>query len=511
MFDVAVIGAGVTGGMIARELSRYNLSICILEKMNDVAMGATRANSAIVHAGFDAKEGSLKAKFNVKGSEMMENVAKELGVKYKRNGSLVIGFNEEDRREIENLYARGCANGVRDLQILEKEALHELEPNLSDTVECALYAPTGAIICPYELTIAAIGNAMDNGVALIRNFEVGSITKVDDHFEITAKPNGDMQASFDSTDAVDKAYAADPVDAADGAANTIQARIVINAAGVYADEIAAMAGDTSFTINPRRGEYILLDKECGHLVSHTIFRTPSKMGKGILVTPTVDGNLLTGPTSVDISDKEDTTTTAEGFALIIKEALENVDSIPFGKTITSFCGLRATGSTGDFVINAPMEGFINVAGIESPGLSASPAIAEHVADMAAAQGAALGMTFEPKADFNPYRAPMHHFREASIAEKQEIIRKDRSYGKIVCRCEGVTEGEILAAIRTNPKAMDLDGVKRRTRAQMGRCQGGFCSPHIVEMIAAELNTPIEKVTKSGGNSYVNVSRTKEEV
>ena len=492
MFDVAVIGAGVTGGMIARELSRYNLSICILEKKNDVAMGATRANSAIVHAGFDAKEGSLKAKFNVKGSEMMENVAKELGVKYKRNGSLVIGFNEEDRKEIENLYKRGCANGVRDLQILEREALHELEPNLSATVECALYAPTGAIICPYELTIAAIGNAMDNGAELIRNFEVASISKAGDHFEITAKQEGNM-------------------DVAGKTADTIQARIVINAAGVYADAIAAMAGDTSFTINPRRGEYILLDKECGNIVSHTIFRTPSKMGKGILVSPTVDGNLLTGPTSVDITDKEDTTTTAEGFAQVIKEALENVDSIPFGKTITSFCGLRATGSTGDFVINAPVEGFINVAGIESPGLSASPAIAEHVAKMAAEQGAALGMTFEAKADFNPYRAPMHHFREASFTEKQEIIRKDRSYGKIVCRCEGVTEGEILAAIRTNPKAMDLDGVKRRTRAQMGRCQGGFCSPHIVEMIAAELNIPIEKVTKSGGNSYVNVSRTKEEV
>ena len=505
MFDVAIIGAGVTGGMIARELSRYNLNICILERKNDVAMGATRANSAIVHAGFDAKEGSLKAKFNVKGSEMMENVAKELGVKYKRNGSLVIGFNEEDRKEIENLYKRGCANGVRDLQILEKDALHELEPNLSATVECALYAPTGAIICPYELTIAAIGNAMDNGAELIRNFEVAGIIKDGDHFEITAKQDGNMKTASDSTST------ADVQEIAGKSAGTIQARMVINAAGVYADAIAAMVGDTSFTINPRRGEYILLDKECGNMVSHTIFRTPSKMGKGILVSPTVDGNLLTGPTSVDITDKEDTTTTAEGFALIIKEALENVDTIPFGKTITSFCGLRATGSTGDFVINAPVEGFINVAGIESPGLSASPAIAEHVAEMAAAQGTALGMTFEAKADFNPYRAPMHHFREASIAEKQEIIRKDRSYGKIVCRCEGVTEGEILAAIRTNPKAMDLDGVKRRTRAQMGRCQGGFCSPHIVEMIAAELNIPIEKVTKSGGNSYVNVSRTKEEV
>lgn len=478
MFDVAIIGAGVTGGMIARELSGYDLKICMLEKENDVAMGATRANSAIVHAGFDAKEGSNKAKFNVLGSQMMEKVAAELGVKYKRNGSLVIGFNDDDKKEIENLYNRGCKNGVQDLQILDKEAVHELEPNLSENVECALYAPTGAIICPYELTIAAVGNAMDNGAELKTNFKVSGLVKTENGYDIQAE---------------------------DG--QCVSARIVINAAGLYADEIASMAGDTSFSIRPRRGEYILLDKECGDMVSHTIFRTPSKMGKGILVTPTVDGNLLTGPTSVDIDDKDDTTTTAEGFAHVIKEALENVPGIPYGKTITSFCGLRATGSTGDFVINVPAEGFINVAGIESPGLSSAPAIAKYVAELVAGQGIEL----RAKADFNPYRAPMHHFREASIEEKMEVIRKDKSYGKIVCRCEGISEGEILAALRTNPKAKDLDGVKRRTRSQMGRCQGGFCSPHIVEMIAAELNIPVVKVTKSGGNSYVNVSRTKEEM
>ena len=476
MFDVAVIGAGVIGGMIARELSRYDLKICILEKENDVAMGATRANSAIVHAGFDAEEGTLKAKLNVRGSEMMEQVAQELGVKYKKNGSLVIGFSEEDRAGIETLLKRGQANGVKGLRIVEKEELHTMEPNLSANVECALDAPTGAIICPYELTIAAVGNAMDNGAELLRNFEVSGIEKKDGIYEIAA---------------------------ADG--QKVQAKVVINAAGLYTDKIAGMVGDTSFTVHPRRGEYILLDKECGGMVSHTIFRTPSKMGKGILVTPTVDGNLLTGPTSVDMTDKQDTSTTQEGFDKIIKEALENVSTVPFGKTITSFCGLRAVGSTGDFIITAPVEGFINVAGVESPGLSASPAIAEYVAEMVAKQGVELA----PKADFNPYRAPMHHFREASMEEKMEIIKKDKAYGKIVCRCEGISEGEILAALRTNPKAWDLDGEKRRTRAQMGRCQGGFCSPHIVELIAQERNIPIEKVTKSGRNSYVNVSRTKE--
>ena len=286
---------------------------------------------------------------------------------------------------------------------------------------------------------------------------------------------------------------------------SIRTHLVINAAGLYADEIAKLAGDESFSIHPRRGEYILLDKECGGMVRHTIFRTPSKMGKGILVSPTVDGNLLTGPTSVNMTDKSNTETTQEGFDKIIKEALENVAGVPFGKTITSFCGLRAVGSTGDFIITAPFPGFINVAGIESPGLSASPAIAEYVAGLVKEQGVEL----IEKPDYNPNRAPMHAFREASLAEKQEIIRKDKAYGKIVCRCEGVSEGEILAALRTNPRAVDLDGVKRRTRAQMGRCQGGFCSPHIVEMIAREQQIPLEKVTKSGGASYVNVAKTKE--
>jgi len=478
MFDIAIIGAGVIGGMIARELSRYDLKICILEKMSDVAMGATKANSAIVHAGYDAKEGSLKAKFNVKGSEMMEKVANELGVKYKRNGSLVIGFQEEDRKTIEKLYKRGMENGVKELKILEKAALHELEPGLSEAAECALYAPSGAIICPYELTIAAVGNAMDNGACLQTDFEVTGIDRIEEGYEIKAT---------------------------DG--RKISARIIVNAAGLYADVIAAMVGDTSFAIHPRRGEYILLDKECGNLVSHTIFRTPSKMGKGILITPTVDGNLLTGPTSVDIEDKENTETTAEGFEKIMKEALENVSAIPFGKTITSFCGLRAVSSRGDFIINVPVPGFINAAGIESPGLSSAPAIAEYVTELIASQGIEL----VKKSDFNPFRAPMHHFRDASMEEKMEIIRKDKSYGKIVCRCEGITEGEILAALRTNPKAKDLDGVKRRTRAQMGRCQGGFCSPQIVEMVATEMNIPVEQVTKSGGKSYINISRTKEEM
>lgn len=475
MYDVAIIGAGVVGGMAARALSAYDLKICILEKENDVAMGATKANSAIVHAGFDAKEGSLKAKLNVRGSEMMEQIADELGVKYKRNGSLVIGFNDEDKQTIQDLYDRGNANGVKNLQILSQDELKALEPNISDNAVTALYAPTGAIVCPYELTVAAIGNAMDNGAELKCNF---AVTKIEEN------ENGYIIKS-------DK--------------DSIAAKFVINAAGLYSDEIAKMVGDSSFTLSPRRGEYMLLDKECGDIVSHTIFRTPSKMGKGILVSPTVDGNLLCGPTSVDIDDKADTGTTAEGFAHIIREAGENVNGIPYNKTITSFCGLRAVGSTGDFIINSPKHGFINAAGIESPGLSSSPAIAEMLCEMIAEQGAEL----KRKADYQPIRKPMHYFREAGIEEKNRIIKENPSFGRVICRCETVTEGEIIEAIRTNPRATDLDGVKRRTRAQMGRCQGGFCLPYVTELIAREMGVPLERVTKFGGESYVTVGKTKE--
>ena len=475
MYNVAIIGAGIVGGMIARELAKYELKVCILEKENDVAMGASKANSAIVHAGFDAAEKSLKAILNVKGSKMMSTITKELGVKYKNNGSLVIGFNEEDKKTILALYERGLNNGVTGLEILDQTALKEKEPNISNNATCALWAPTGAIVCPYELTVATIGNAMDNGADLKLNFNVKEIEKT---------KNGYLIKSDD---------------------DETEAEWIINAAGIYADKIAKMVGDNSIDIHPRKGEYILLDRECEGLVRSTIFRTPSKMGKGILISPTVDNNILLGPTSTDEEDKENTATTQAGFDKIIKESLENVENIPLNKTITSFCGIRAVGNTGDFIINCFEKGFINVAGIESPGLSASPAIAEYVRVIMEKTGAKL----IKRKDFNPIRRPMHYFKNATTDEKNEIIKNDKSFGKIVCRCETVTEGEILEAIRTNPKPRDLDGVKRRTRAQMGRCQGGFCMPYIIELLSKELDIPYEKVTKFGGNSIVNIGITKE--
>ena len=473
MFDVAIIGAGVVGAMMARELAKYSLKTVVLEKENDVAMGASRANSGIVHAGYDCTPGTLKARLNVEGAAVMENVCKELGVKFKRNGSLVIGFDEEDRKGIDKLLEKATANGVK-AEFLDQAALRALEPNIGEDVQFALYAPTGGIVCPYDLTIAALGNAMDNGTELKRNFPVTAIEKIAGGYKISSE----------------NAF--------------VEARFVVNCAGLYSDAIAKMVGDESICVHPRKGEYMLLDKECGDLVSNTIFRTPSKMGKGILVSPTVDGNLLLGPTSVDREDKEDKDTTAEGFAEILSKAKDYVKNLPAGKVITSFCGLRAAGNTGDFIITAPQPGFVNAAGIESPGLSASPAIAKYIAGMLKDQG--LELVENP--NYIATRESAHKFHDATMEEKNEMIRKNPAYGRIICRCEGVSEGEILDAIRRNPGATDLDGVKRRTRAQMGRCQGGFCMPYITELLAKEQGIAYEAVTKFGGKSVVNIGKTK---
>ncbi|HBJ19161.1 MAG TPA: FAD/NAD(P)-binding oxidoreductase [Clostridiales bacterium] len=475
MKDALIIGAGVVGGLIARELTRQGLSVTILEKMPDVAMGATRANSAIVHAGFDAKEGSLKARLNVRGSEMMEKTAEELGVRYRRCGSLVVAFSEEEEETLRTLLSRGERNGVKGLKILSRAELLAMEPNIGDGVTAALYAPSGAIVCPYELCIAAVGCAMDNGAELHRNFEVTAIEKTTDGYRLTSSSG-----------------------------ESVTGRLVINCAGAYSDEVAKMAGAGTFTVHPRKGEYLLLDRECGDTVGRTIFRCPSKMGKGILVTPTVDGNLLLGPTAEDIGDKEDTATNAAGLVAVRRLATEQVRGIDFRKIITSFSGLRSVGSTGDFIIDMPIPDFVNVAAIESPGLTSAPAIAEYVTELLEK----AGWHFTPKEDFNPRRTPSHAFRDATIEEKNRMIATRPDYAHIVCRCETVSEGEIVDAIRRNPGAVDIDGVKRRTRATMGRCQGGFCTPYIAEILSRELGIPYEEVTKSGGASRLNVGRTK---
>nr|MBE6545315.1 NAD(P)/FAD-dependent oxidoreductase [Oscillospiraceae bacterium] len=474
MFEIAVIGAGVVGGMVARELTKFTSDVCILERKSDVALGATRANSAIVHAGYDAYPGSLKARLNVRGSKMMAEVCRELGVKYKNNGSLVVGFNEEDEQTLKGLCERGITNGVDGVRVIYRDEILKIEPNIGDGVTVALYAPTGAIVCPYELCMAAVGNAMDNGATLKLNFEVKSIESCDGGYKISSETD------------------------------SVCAKYVINCAGLYSDEIARMVGDGSFTVNPRRGEYMLLDREVGGHITSTVFRCPSKMGKGVLVSPTVDGNLLVGPTAEDIKDKEDTTTTAAGLAKVRTLAAEQVSHIDFSKVITSFTGLRATGSTGDFIINMPRVGFLNLAGIESPGLSSAPAIAEYAVELLREAGLELNV----RDDFNGNRRPMHFFAMLSTEEKNALIKERPEYAHVICRCETVTEGEILDAIRTNPRPTDVDGVKRRTRASMGRCQGGFCTPYIIELLAEEIGVDYTDVTKFGGNSRINFGKTK---
>lgn len=419
------------------------------------------------------KNGSLKAKLNVEGSKMMPQIVKDLNVKYINNGSMVIGFSKEDEETIKNLYERGLKNGVEKLEILTGDEARKIEPNLADNVTCVLYAKTGSIICPYELTIAAIGNAMDNGMELKTNFEVVGIEKENDSYIIKSQDE------------------------------EIVAKYVINAAGINSDEIANMIGDNSFNVHPRRGEYMLLDKECGNLIKSTIFVTPTKMGKGILTSPTVDGNLLLGPTSEDIEDREDKKTTDLGIQKVIEGVKRNLKSVPTNKVITSFTGLRSVGSTGDFIINNK-DNFINVAGIESPGLSASPAIAEYVVGIIKN----LGLELKEKDGYIKTRKGYHEFSKLPQEEKNKIIKENPNYGKIICRCEEVTLGEIIYAINQNPKATDIDGIKRRTRASMGRCQGGFCMPSLIEILAKELNIPYEDVTKKGKESYMNIGKTK---
>ena len=469
-YDVAVIGAGVTGAFIARNLSRFNLRVCLLEKEADVAMGTTKANSAIVHAGYDAKNGTLKSRLNLRGNELMDQVTRELGVPFKRIGSLVLAFSNQDMIAIKKLYENGIKNGVPGLNLLDSQQVLQREPNVSKKVIRALHAPTAGIVCPYELAIGAAENAVENGVQLKLECEVEAIQKDEDIFVLKTN-QGEVKASF-----------------------------VVNASGLHGDMVSAMVNGQEFNINPRKGEYLLLDKNHGNMVNSVIFQPPTKMGKGILVTPTVDGNLLTGPTAVNVSDREDISTTSSGMHQIIEKTKSMVPGIQFRDVITSFAGLRATPDTGDFIIEASekAKGFINAAGIESPGLTAAPAIGEYVLELLEQQGLKL----EPKSDFNPVRVPLARFRDMNDREKEELIKSNPKYGNIICRCETVTEGEIVECIRRPAGARNLDAVKRRTRAGMGRCQGGFCTPRLVAILSRELGIPAEQVTKMGGDSKI---------
>lgn len=475
-YDIAIIGAGVTGAMTARAVSKFNLKVALLEKANDVAMGSSKANSGIVHAGFDAEPGSLMAEMNVKGCSMMKETCEKLHVPYKNNGSLVIAFSDEEVDHLNELYERGVKNGVPDMRIISKEELKEMEPNISDAAMAALYAPTAGIVCPYELTIAAAECAVTNGVEFIRNCEVKGIS------------TGKDELTLDTTQ------------------GEIKAKYIINAAGVYADEIAKMAGDDTIKIVARRGEYFLLDRSVGNTVNHTIFQCPTKMGKGILVAQTVDGNLLLGPTSEDVDDKSDLGTTWEGLNKVKSIATKSVPQVSARDAITSFTGLRAHSLAHEFIVEQSKKNprLINAAGIESPGLSSAPAIAQRIAGIVEK----LIPDVQVKSDYDDSRKEPVRFRHMTDEQRAELIKKNPAYGRIICRCETVTEGEILDAIHAPAGARDVDGVKRRTRAGMGRCQGGFCGTKVVSILAKELGVDIDEITKFGGNSKIVIGKTK---
>ena len=468
MFDVAVIGAGVVGALTARELSRYNGSVCMLEKADDVAMGTSKANSAIVHAGFDCLPGSLMAKMNVRGSRLMEKTAQELSVPFERNGSMVLAFDDEDQKTLEGLMERGEKNGVPGMQLLTGDEARALEPALSKEVVAAILAPTGGIVCPYELTIAAAGNAMDNGVSLKTGFTVANAVYEEDGWTLVSEEG-----------------------------ESVRARFVVNAAGLYADRIAALFGDTGYHVFPRIGEYMLLDRNQGGTVSHTIFQCPSKMGKGVLVSPTVHGNLLTGPTATDIDNKEQTATAAEELESLMRRAVLSVKGIPFRQVITSFAGLRAHEDGDDFVIGEAEDapGFFDAAGIESPGLSSAPAIGRWLAEKVAEK-----LHAAKKEDWNGRRKGIVRPELLSKEERAELIRTNPSYGTIICRCENVSEGEIVDAINRTLGAKSLDGIKRRVRQGMGRCQAGFCTPRTMEILSRELGISMEEVCKNAPGS-----------
>ena len=447
MYDFSIIGAGVTGAAIARTLSRYKVNICLLDKADDVSSGASKANSGIVHGGYAAKNGTLKGRLNVLGNRMFEDLNHQLNFGYRKTGGLVIAFDEEERNLLEDLLANGKKNGVRELDIIKRDRILELEPNLNPEVKYALYAKDVGVTSPYEYTIALAENAVENGVDLFLEHEVLDIKRMNSGFELITNQK------------------------------KIKTRHVINAAGVYADTVSKMAGVDYFNIIPRKGQYILFEKGTGNAVHSVIFQVPTKKGKGILVTSTYHGNLMLGPNSEEVENREDTTTDEMTLEYIIDTARKSLPGFDLKKRLKTFSGVRPKPDTGDFIIKEEYKGFINVAGIESPGLTASPAIAEMVLNIIKKR-----IKLEQNKDFNPFRKAIIKPNSFDAAEVKRRIDLAPCDDRIVCRCERVTEGEIRDALTRNIDIRTRKAVKFRTRAGMGFCQGKFCGPRVDEVI-----------------------------
>ena len=465
--DILIIGAGVTGCAVARVLSRYEASITVLDRGADIAEGASKANSGIVHAGFDAHPGTMKAELNVKGAKMYPALCQELGVPYSQPGALVIGFTEEDRQTLTNLVHQAELNGV-EAKLIERDEILAMEPNTNPQVLCALYAPTSGLTSPYEMTFALADHAAVNGAKFVLGEEVEGVVKGQD---------GLWHVTTDKSEHT--------------------CRILVNCAGVGAATIHNMMSGDLLHIIDRRGQYYLMDRMAKLPFNMTMFQCPTKMGKGVLVSPTVHGNLLLGPSAEDIEDELDTSTTAEGLKFVLEKSRLTWPQASTRGTITNFSGIRAHEAKGDFVIGAVggQENAYETVGIESPGLSAAPAIGEKLGEQIAAE---MGLVKKEK--IVPAIRRNKPFHAMNTEERAAAVKENPLYGNLVCRCEVVTEAEIREAIRRPVGATTIDGVKRRTRAGMGRCQGGFCSPRVAEIIAEELKIPMTEVTKCGGKS-----------
>ncbi len=473
-YDVIIIGGGITGCAAAYECSKYDFKTALLEKENDIACGSTKANSAIIHAGFDPQPGTLMAKYNARGNLLAHELAEKLDIPFCKTGSLVLAFSEEEKREIELLYENGVKNGVP-VEILSKETVLAREPNLSQKVVCALWAPTGAIISPWEYTAALIETAVTNGVDCFLDHGVLRIAKKDGLFDIKT-----TQGHF-------------------------FARYVINAAGLYADKVYEMAGGTGLCVTPVRGEYFLFDKTMGDIVSTVVFQCPTKAGKGVVVAPTVHGNLFAGPDSKTANERDDTSTHADDLAFVREMAVKSVPTIDFSQNIRNFAGLRAVAGN-DFVVEeSAVKNFINAAGIKSPGLSSAPAIAEDLVCILENCGLAL----HQKTEFIDERHVVH-FHKLSSEERAALIKQNPAYGTVVCRCQTITEGEIVDILRRPVHPTSIDGIKRRCAAGMGRCQGGFCEPRIHDIMSRTLGLAMQDILQDTQGSYIVTGETKED-
>ncbi len=472
MYDVLIIGCGITGAATAFELSKYRLKVGVLERENDVAVGTTKANSAILHAGYDPKPGSLMARLNVRGVELAGELCGKLDVPYDPCGSMVLAFSEEEKPCLEELYRRGVENGVPGLKLLTGDEARAMEPNLSEQVVGALLAPSAAICSPWEYCLALAETAVRNGAELRLDTEVTGLEAADGGW-LVHTGQGDFWS-----------------------------RYVVNAAGVDAQAVHELAAPHTFTIQPVRGQYYLLDKSEGDRVGHVIFQCPSELGKGVLVAPTVHGNLIVGPDSVPVAG-EDTSVTADGLAYVRRTAAKSVPSIQFNQSIRNFAGVRATGDTGDFILEETAPHFIELAGICSPGLSAAPAIGEYAAGLLAQSGLVL----EKKERFVCQRRRTR-FKELPPEQRAALVEREPAYGRVICRCETVTEGEILEALRGPIPPRSVDGVKRRVNAGMGRCQGGFCGPRVVEILSRELGVSPGEIVQDRAGTWLLACETK---